>query len=914
MISRELIDLLNSGEAVAILGSGISADAGIPTWSDLFNSVADALDCEKHNTQMARRAATKGKFPEAFELLAEQTDKSDIHSRIVVLIEQVSTPGRLHAELADWPFRFHVTTNYDHLIEDASSGRLVPVGNCGSELHKVAGGWRDFVWHLHGGCKLSSDISHLVVAKSDYDDFYPNSNMVDKLKAIATAHRCVYVGFSFADEDFTYVLRAVGRIAHAGRPGFAFIGYEDMSAEAKQHQDRLRSEYNVEVIPYLKRGTNHEAIHRVLESYTPFVLRQSISPNRAGQAPPTYDPVASSLNIQSSLDICEMSTASASLRKTLIGARVIAHIRANPGGGDDGLEPIYRPRDPSQAEVLACVATLRERGAVTSSPMLDLTPDYWTKTEVAKAQLDLVRDQFWRSLQVRVLERNPDLDEAARKRVTDAVAAFLEKLCRERGLGVAQNLATSSADEASRRTVSLVQQLPDYLAACMTQDEASAVVHLAADILTRATEAEATFLGFLCQAYFGQHLVGASDTLAKVDLDLISGTCYVLDASVLVGLLAEGGDVHEFTTNLIRDLVTCGAILTTTSLFLDETAEHAYWAVGLINQHGEHSRQVIDALRGLGGYRANQFLSGYFQCSQPGTNFTEYIGRMLGMRKSDRIGSEVVAARLTSLGIQSISFDGWDGFNQDCFVNRGEVQQEIDRRRLEKGTYKHARQTQAEAEVAIIVDGVRTGKLQPPGEEAGDAFFISSTRVVDRLPNLERRICLFPEGLAQWLWSSQATSPRHAELVFQQLLWELAQGGVAFVDRATLLRRFSGVIEAAKTDLKVLVSSRRDFLVEKYGSNPADAFMDADPLDLPRLTDEVRQEVLAKMEASLKAAEKREREVRAAGKISEKDQNELARLREKQKEKRRKAQRKRRATQSKPGKKQKRQKKKKKRR
>ena len=420
----------------------------------------------------------------------------------------------------------------------------------------------------------------------------------------------------------------------------------------------------------------------------------------------------------------------------------------------------------------------------------------------------------------------------------------------------------------------------------------------------------AVFLGFLCQAYFGQHLVGASETLAKVDLDLISGACYVLDASVLVCLLAEGSKVHEFAANLIRDLVTLGAILTTTSLFLKETAEHAHWAARLIERHGEHSQQVIDALCGLGGYRANQFLLGYFLGSLPDTNFTEYLGRVLGMDKSVRTTSELVADRLKSLGIQALSFNDWEGFDQDCLVKRETARQEIHQRRSERGTFKHDRQTQAEAEVAIIVDGIRGGKLQSPGAEAQDAFFLSNTRVVDRLPNLERRICLLPEGLAQWLWSSQATSPRHAELVFQQLLWELAQGGVEFVDRATLLRRFSGVIEAAETDLKTLISSRREVLVEKYGPNPADAFTDADPLDFPRLADEVRQEALTKMEALLKAAEKREREARAAGKISEKDLNELARLRENQKEKRRKAQRKRRAAQSKPGKKRRRRKKK----
>ena len=909
MISRQLIDLLNSGEAVSVVGSGISADAGIPTWDSLFNSVADALDREQYDTQVARATAKEGKLPEAFDFLASQTNKSDIHRRTVELIERVSTPGKYHVQLADWPFRFHVTTNYDHLIEDAASGRLVSVGNHGSELHKVAGGSRDFVWHLHGGCRLESDdISKLVVTKSDYENFYPNSNMVAGLKAITTAHRCVFWGFGFKDEDLTYVLKAVGRLAHSGRPSFAFIGY-DGSDKAKQHQVSLRANYNIEVIPYLKQDGNHADLQRVLEGYKPFVVRHSISLGHAPLTTPIYDPVATSLRIQSSLDI-GMSAASDGLRKTLVGARVLAHIREHPGGRDDGLESIYRSDDPSQSEVLESVEKLRESGAVTPYPTLDLTPEYRTKTEVANSQLDLTRDQFHSSLRVRVLKRNPDFNESSLERVVGTGSAFLNKLCRERGLGVAQNLATSNVDQASRRTVSLVQHLPDCLSACTMRDEAFAVVHLVADILTAPTEAEATFLGLLCQAYFGQHLVGASETLAKVDLDLISGTCYVLDASVLVCLLSEGSENHKFTTNLIRDLETCGAILRTTSLFLEETAEHARWAVRLIDRHGEHPQQIIDALRGRGGYRPNQFLHGYFLGSMPDANFSKYLGRMLKRDKSGLITNDEVADRLKSLGVQSLSFSDWEGIDQDCLVKREDVRREIDRRRYEKGTYKHGRQTQAEAEVAIIVDGVRTGKLQPPGaEEARDAFFISSTRVVDQLPDLERRICLFPEGLAQWLWSSQGTSPRHAELVFQQLLWELAQGGVEFVDDATLLRRFSGVIEAAKTELKTSISSRREYLVEKYGPDPAKAFRDADPLDFPRLADEVREEALTNMAARVEAAEKRAREAEAAGSISEKDREELARFRAKQKEKQRIAQRRRRAAQSKSGKKRRRKKK-----
>ena len=45
-----------------------------------------------------------------------------------------------------------------------------------------------------------------------------------------------------------------------------------------------------------------------------------------------------------------------------------------------------------------------------------------------------------------------------------------------------------------------------------------------------------------------------------------------------------------------------------------------------------------------------------------------------------------------------------------------------------------------------------------------------------------------------------------------------------------------------QTELKTSTSSRREYLVDKYGPDPAKAFSDADPLDLPRLADEVRQE------------------------------------------------------------------------
>lgn len=881
MLSTELIDLINSREAVAIAGSGISIEAGLPSWADLFFSIADDLEREHKDTSKARSLLAQGNgLPEAFGQLAVATSRQDIQGRVARLIDKVTKPGEHHARLADWPFRFYVTTNYDRLIEVASKNCLVSVGNRGSELRKVSDGARDVVWHIHGASGMAVDLSQLVLTEADYDDFYPSSNPVDTLKAISKMFRCVFLGFGFNDADFIHVLEAVGRLSHSGRPSFAFLACDDASVDSRRKRDAIRTTYNVEVIPYTTQGHDHSGLHRLLEGYAPFILRRSVSYGSRGGTP-SYEPVASSLRIQSSLDLGALAAARPGLHQTLIGARVLARIRECPGGSETELVASVQSSEVAEKPIRESIQLLRDRGLVTQAPSLDLTPAYNQKVAVAQASLDVARDLFLGSLEERAGRSSPRLDAAAQDRIVQVVSGFLDELCRERGLGVAQNLATNDTGQASRRTVALLQELPQRLKGCATRDEAISAVHVASDLLTIPTEAEARFLGLLCQCYFGQHLAGASDRLSKVDLDLVAGTCYLVDASVLICLLAEGSHSHGFAVKLIQDLQRFGATLVTTRLFVGEVAEHANWALRFVAQHGENSPEVIQALRGSGGYRSNQFLEGFYLGGGADGSLASYIARVLATVRAGTIAPDVMSRKLKSLNIVPLELADWVGFDQELFAQRDILQEEIACRRKGRGTYKHPRQAQAEAEVALVVDGLRSGRLQPPNSTATDAFFLSSTRVVDCLPDLERRITLLPEGLAQWIWSCDSVSPRHAELVFEQLLWDLAQDGVEFVDRATVLRKFSGVVEAAQDELSLAIKDRRDFLVETYGPDPAMAFADADPLDIPWLAKEVQRDALNRMEQRLSEAQRRESAAQAAAKMTEREKTELARLRAK---------------------------------
>ncbi|MHB8132043.1 MAG: SIR2 family protein, partial [Mobilitalea sp.] len=140
MLIKDFIDLINHGEAIAIIGSGVSTDAGLPSWWNLFDIIADQIDSSRLSIKSAIDLKNKNKLPEAFQSLANITTREDIHRKVIDVIKKIQKPGYYHTQMADWPFKFYITTNYDHLLEKACGSSLLPVGNRGDEIRKLSAG------------------------------------------------------------------------------------------------------------------------------------------------------------------------------------------------------------------------------------------------------------------------------------------------------------------------------------------------------------------------------------------------------------------------------------------------------------------------------------------------------------------------------------------------------------------------------------------------------------------------------------------------------------------------------------------------------------------------------------------------------------------------------------------------------
>jgi hypothetical protein len=257
MLHTDLLRLINTREAWALVGSGPSIDAGCPSWDALLAGALDGLApevrAEVEADRAFQRALKKQALPEAFQVIEGATDRAFLEGSVESSLKRCSEPGALHAMLADLPFAGYITTNYDVLLEQALNA-LEPgwtgVGNVGDEVRKASGSADGVVWHIHGAAGLPADRSRLLITQEDYDAVYLDESMVlRQLKGLMTNRRLVIIGFGFRDVEVLRMMRAVGRFTDPSRAVFALV---EKAGEFRRPDDRrafLRS-HNIDTQPY----------------------------------------------------------------------------------------------------------------------------------------------------------------------------------------------------------------------------------------------------------------------------------------------------------------------------------------------------------------------------------------------------------------------------------------------------------------------------------------------------------------------------------------------------------------------------------------------------------------------------------------------------------------------------------------
>lgn len=922
MLRRDVLELLCSGEAWAFVGSGVSAEAGAPTWGTFVESVLENLPEAKRNIVLGRGFAgliERHDYPSALAEVEAVAGRQELESLVRRALDRVGPPGPLLNMLADLPFAGYITTNYDHLIERALNELglegWISVGNTEDEIPKVGGAAERIVWHIHGGLDLSAEKSHLVLTSQDYDDLYLEENdFLRQLRGLLTHRRLVFVGFSFADAEFMRLLRRVGRLTDPARPVVAFLSSADTGDSGHRHV--LRHLHNVDVISYRVVNDSHKELVDLVSSYASLTLRRSLHFRDERRAVPSYDTETTGLLLYNELVLKSSGIVADDILSNLVDARLTSKLKHSGELSKQDLVEDLESRirllmpdssvdgDHAGQLIEASIVRLSGKGFIepANETSFRLTAMGNGQVREKAARAALLGDQFSASIAARAAKL---VDGARAQAVASTAESFLKHCIETRSLGVAMASASPSQGRRDYQMVALLQSLPEFMEQLADPGEAVALSRLIRDVLATPNDRERQYIGLAVQAQFAAHLLGYDLASLGARIRTVVETCFVIDAHNIIPFLAVDSPGHESTRLVIAKLQQLGSGVLSTLMLAEEVAEHARWAMKQVATSGHFVVGTLEAASGRAGQRSNAFVDGLVEQVDRGKrrpNLFDYLTDVFGTSRGEAVTRHDVAGSLERAGIPCRSIDEWDGFEEGLWADIDEASKLIAKKRRGLGTYRHDRQVQAEAEIVVLISQIRENFIHLSNLPCKSAFFVSNTRILDDLAHHQNvPVTMQSEQLLHWLATLAPIPDVEITAFTSSLLGELAALGLAVVDERKLHRVFGPLISAGKEALAEELEKHGDLVADAYGADALLAFSDVSDLEAPIVADSLHRQRAEYLEAVVAREKQAREEADRRATMSQRDKADLDRLKRRQEERARRSKQAKRRSASKPG-------------
>ncbi|MFA6213273.1 MAG: SIR2 family protein [Candidatus Obscuribacterales bacterium] len=257
---------------LAIIGSGVSAQAQLPSWSKMLESLHETI--YKRVSPMAQAMLDKVKAIDDFPWKAEEyrrlSSKDELHDCLMKMFA-LDTPRELllQKDLLKLNFSHYLTTNYDNLLEQACTSEHIRAVDWSSDKLRqrffVGLDNNDpsrFIVHLHG------TLGHpetLVLTERDYVNRYIKSEQTNReLFSLFLHHPVVFIGYSLNDPELTNLLRIAK--AHRGDGSlkhFAILSYKEKGNDEHTRARLLNGKYGIQPL-YYTADNGHENLPKII--------------------------------------------------------------------------------------------------------------------------------------------------------------------------------------------------------------------------------------------------------------------------------------------------------------------------------------------------------------------------------------------------------------------------------------------------------------------------------------------------------------------------------------------------------------------------------------------------------------------------------------------------------------------------
>lgn len=245
---QRLIELLRTGQALALTGAGVSVWAGYRTWDKVIRVLGDAV--REYNRGEVDPDVVIQDNPDP--LHCAQRLGTYLGPRFPEFIRTEFGPNGVSPHdvlyrIVSFPFKHIVTLNFDTSAEQAhaATGQACGTIRCSTRrelasfLRGMEGqGYERQVVHLHGIYYDPPEV--IALTEQGYRSLYGDQFFLKMLWLLMVSKRLVFLGFGFKDSDFSHALRTAARDIHENDPcHFAIVGIRP-----DQNANAIRNTYN----------------------------------------------------------------------------------------------------------------------------------------------------------------------------------------------------------------------------------------------------------------------------------------------------------------------------------------------------------------------------------------------------------------------------------------------------------------------------------------------------------------------------------------------------------------------------------------------------------------------------------------------------------------------------------------------